>query len=60
MRGLGMMDGRTIAHNLGGAWRNGRGNAPCPICQPERRRDQTALSISEEGGNDVLQSGVVA
>ncbi|MAM63857.1 toprim domain-containing protein [Maritimibacter sp. UBA3975] len=48
------MDGRTLTHNLGGAWRHGQGNAPCPICQPERRRDQTALSISETNGKLLL------
>lgn len=48
------MDGRTLTHNLGGAWRQGQGNAPCPICQPERRKDQTALSITETGGKVLL------
>ncbi|HBZ45317.1 MAG TPA: virulence-associated protein E [Maritimibacter sp.] len=48
------MDGRTLTHNLGGAWRHGQGNAPCPICQPERRRDQTALSITEADGKLLL------
>jgi hypothetical protein len=48
------MDGRTLTHKLGGAWRHGQGNAPCPICQPERRRDQTALSITEAGGKLLL------
>lgn len=28
-----------------GDWRGDYGNAPCPICQPESRRDQRALSI---------------
>lgn len=48
------MDGRTLTHNLGGAWRHGQGNAPCPICQPERRQDQTALSITEADGKLLL------
>jgi len=39
---------------LSGTWRNGAGQAPCPICQPERRKDQTALSISNEGGKLLL------
>lgn len=49
-----MMDLHTITHNLGGYWRNGRGQAPCPVCQPERRRDQNALSLSQENGKALL------
>lgn len=49
-----MMDAHTLTHSLGGHWRNGKGQAPCPTCQPERRRDQTALSISEQGGKLLL------
>ena len=44
------MDAHTITHQLGGSWRNGQGQAPCPICQPERRRDQTALSVGQGNG----------
>lgn len=43
-----------LTHSLGGKWRNGRGQAPCPICQPERRRDQDALSISFSDGKLLL------
>lgn len=35
---------------LSGDWRGSHGCAPCPVCQPERRRDQRALSIREEAG----------
>jgi hypothetical protein len=48
------MDAQTLTQSLGGIWHNGRGQAPCPVCQPERRRDQNALSISENGGNLLL------
>ncbi|MDP5217146.1 toprim domain-containing protein [Ruegeria sp. 2205SS24-7] len=48
------MDAAAITHALGGHWKNGRGSAPCPICQTERRRDQTALSITESGGRLLL------
>ena len=41
-----MIDARQITNNLGGRWHNGKGQAPCPVCQPERRKDQNALSIS--------------
>lgn len=45
---------KDITYKLGGVWRNGRGQAPCPICQPERRRDQAALSISGSNGRLLL------
>ncbi|NKW71796.1 virulence-associated protein E [Rhodobacteraceae bacterium R_SAG10] len=48
------MYAHALTHTLGGAWRNGRGQAPCPVCQPERRRDQIALSISEANGKILL------
>jgi hypothetical protein len=34
---------------LGGKWHGSYGSAPCPVCQPERRHDQCALSIRSEG-----------
>jgi hypothetical protein len=49
-----VIDAHALTHSLGGYWRNGRGQAPCPICQPECRRDQTALSIAEQGGRLLL------
>ena len=45
-----MTDAQTIAQALGGVWRGNRGNAPCPVCQPERRHGQDALSLRNEGG----------
>lgn len=45
-----MMDAQSITRNLGGEWRAGYGTAPCPVCQPERRRDQRGLSMAESGG----------
>lgn len=47
------MNAERITRNLGGRWRGGAGSAACPICQPERRRDQTALSL-RDGDNGVL------
>ena len=44
-----MTDAQTLTRDIGGVWRNGRGQAPCPVCQPERRRDQIALSIAHSG-----------
>ena len=45
-----MMDAQTLTRTLGGKWRGHSGNAPCPICQPERRRDQQGLSLSMQDG----------
>lgn len=47
-------DAHDLTFQLGGVWRNGRGNAACPVCQPEKRRDQTALSITEANGKLLL------
>ena len=49
-----MTDARNITVQLGGSWRGHHGTAPCPVCQPERRKDQTALSISESNGKILL------
>ena len=49
-----MNEAQTITQALHGDWRNGFGLAPCPICQPEARRDQRALSISEQAGRLLL------
>lgn len=45
-----MTDAREITQGLGGEWRGSYGTAPCPVCQPERRADQRALSLRSEGG----------
>ena len=47
------MDAQTLTRQLGGTWHGGAGKAPCPVCQPERRRDQTALSL-KDGKNGAL------
>lgn len=49
-----MMEARFLTHKLGGIWRNGRGQAPCPCCQSERRRDQIGLSIGQAGDKLLL------
>ena len=41
---------QTLTLTLGGDWRGHSGLAACPVCQPERRADQRALSIRAEGG----------
>jgi hypothetical protein len=45
-----MSEARDLTLALNGDWGGNHGSAPCPVCQPERRRDQRALSIREEAG----------
>lgn len=40
-------DARELTVSLGGKWHGRYGTAPCPICQPEKRRDQNGLTISD-------------
>ena len=42
-----MMDARTLTMTLGGRWWRGYGSAPCPVCQPERRKGQNALTLGD-------------
>ena len=42
-----MTDARALTLSLGGKWLARYGTAPCPICQPERRRDQDALTLCD-------------
>ena len=48
------MDAREITSKLGGRWNGGSGQAACPVCQPERRQDQLALSIDQRGTKPLL------
>ncbi len=41
-----VLDPERVTRRLGGTWHGGYGCAPCPLCQPERRADQRALSIA--------------
>lgn len=42
-----MGDARTLTQLLGGKWYRSYGSAPCPVCQPERRKGQTALTLAD-------------
>lgn len=42
-----MADARTLTLDLGGRWAGRYGAAPCPVCQPERRRGQNALTLAD-------------
>jgi hypothetical protein len=48
------IDAVALAKDLGGAWYQTYGVAPCPVCQSARRTDQTALSISAKDGKLLL------
>ncbi|WP_431298475.1 DUF7146 domain-containing protein [Tabrizicola sp. BL-A-41-H6] len=49
-----MRDARALTLVAGGRWFGHYGTAPCPICQPERRSDQNALSLSEGSRGQLL------
>ena len=42
-----MMDARHLTQTLGGKWHGRYGTAPCPVCQPEQRRGQNALTLAD-------------
>jgi hypothetical protein len=44
-----MNDPRSITLALHGRWHGSYGLAACPICQPERRKGQNALTIAQKG-----------
>ena len=41
------MDAKTFTQHAQGRWHRTYGTAPCPHCQPEHRRNQTALTIAD-------------
>ena len=45
-----MTGARDLTLALGGIWHEHSGQAACPVCQPERRADQRALALRDEGG----------
>ena len=50
-----MTDAQALMQALGAkAWRGHYATAACPVCQPERRRDQGALTIAEKPGGGLL------
>jgi phage/plasmid primase-like uncharacterized protein len=46
-------DAKSVTENLGGRWYGSYGAAACPVCQPERKRDQNALAV-KNGDNGRL------
>ena len=48
------MDARSFTHGLNGQWAGHYGTAPCPVCQPDGRSDQNALTIRDGQGKLLL------
>lgn len=48
------MDALSLTLNLRGKWHGAYGTAPCPVCQPEARRDQNALTLSDGRDGQLL------
>lgn len=42
-----MAEAKELTFTLGGRWYGSYGTAPCPVCQPEKRADQYALSLRD-------------
>lgn len=42
-----MSDARDLTQTLGGKWYRNYGAAPCPVCQPEREKQQNALTLAD-------------
>lgn len=42
-----MTDAEHLTRDLGGKWLRRYGTAPCPCCQPERRKGQNALTLAD-------------
>ena len=47
-------EARELTLALGGCWFGGYGKAPCPVCQPERRKKQDALTVATGQGGRLL------
>lgn len=48
------MNARDLTERLSGRWFGRYGNAPCPVCQPERRKGQNALSLKDGAGGKLV------
>lgn len=42
-----MTDARSLTQNLRGKWHGSYGTSPCPICQPDGRKGQNALTVAD-------------
>ena len=48
------MTPQAFTQHLGGRWAGSYGTAPCPVCQPEGRTDQNALTVGGGSGRLLL------
>jgi len=48
------MDAKTLTQSLRGKWHRRYGTAPCPVCQPQGRKGQNALTLSDGGEGRLL------
>lgn len=51
-----MTDATILTRDLGGKWHGRYGAAACPVCQPERRKSQKALTLTEGRDGRLLLS----
>ena len=49
-----MTDAKALTIQLRGKWHRRYGTAPCPVCQPERRKGQSALTLADGNGGRLL------
>ena len=49
-----MMDAKHHTQTLCGKWYGRFGSAPCPVCQPEGRKGQNALTLADGTGGKLL------
>jgi hypothetical protein len=49
-----MMDSRHLTRTLRGKWYGKYGCAPCPVCQPDGRKTQNALTLADGSGGKLL------
>ena len=49
-----MTDAAQLTRDLGGKWHRRYGIAPCPCCQPERRKGQNALTLTDGSDGRLL------
>lgn len=48
------MDARQMTSFLRGEWHSGYGTAPCPVCQPDAKKEQTALTLADSANGRLL------
>jgi hypothetical protein len=44
-----MTNAKELTSALRGEWHGSSGVAPCPVCQPQKRKDQNALPYAKLG-----------